>query len=62
MAVGGQWGTVDIAGWGWTESLVACRSLGYKSECGGAGKLFSGVVLQALVNSAADATARTSVW
>ncbi|GFR47962.1 hypothetical protein Agub_g9766, partial [Astrephomene gubernaculifera] len=31
VAVGGMWGTVDPTDWGWAESLVACRALGYKS-------------------------------
>ncbi|GFR51391.1 hypothetical protein Agub_g13827 [Astrephomene gubernaculifera] len=31
VAVGGMWGTVDPTGWGWAESLVACRALGFKS-------------------------------
>jgi hypothetical protein len=30
VAVNGLWGAVDIGGWGWPESLVACRALGYK--------------------------------
>ncbi|GIL49618.1 hypothetical protein Vafri_5890, partial [Volvox africanus] len=31
VAFNGMWGVVDWSGWGWSESHVACRSLGYKS-------------------------------